>query len=719
METKKFSTEWAGRPLVIETGKLAQQASGSCTVQYGNTMVLATCVVGENEKDLDFLPLSLAYEERLYAAGKIKGSRWIKREGRPTDDAVTTGRMIDRGIRPLVDDRIRREIQIVITVLAYDNKNTADIISIVAASAAISLSNLPWDGPIAGARVGRKDGELVVNPTFEEQDASDMNVVISGIKDRVTMLDIDGDEISEEDTFSAIKLGMDNYAPIIELIKKVQADAGKEKLVFDFGDDEVDEIKDKAIAYLAEKAPEVMYDTPKILKAERKAIKTKLTELLDDYLISLGVEEEGDRKKYLKLVDKMVKKTTSKYILDKEQRLDGRKMDEIRELVAEVDLLPHNHGSSLFMRGETHVLSTVTLGAPGDYQMIETMEAEGKKHYFHHYNFPPFSVGETGRIGSAGRREIGHGSLAEKAVIPMLPAREDFPYTIRNVSEVLGSNGSSSMASACASTLSLMAAGVPIKKPVAGIAIGLASEEDEKGEFIRHKVFMDLQDVEDGNGGMDFKVTGTRDGITALQMDTKTHGLTSEIMIEAFAHAKAGRMEIIDVIEAAIPAPREKLAEFAPCITTMKINPDKIRDVIGSGGKIINEIIDQTGAAIDIEDDGSIFITADNSKSAEEAKVWIEGLTKEVEYGATYEGKVIKIMDFGAFVEVLPKQEGLLHVSEISHSRVENVSDALKEGQMIKVKVIKKDPNGKFSLSSKALLPRPSFDKKPEGDTKK
>ena len=712
METKKFSTEWAGRPLIIETGKLAQQASGSCTVQYGNTMVLATCVVGDREKDIDFLPLSLAYEERLYAAGKIKGSRWIKREGRPTDEAVTIGRMIDRGIRPLVDDRIRQEIQIVITVLSYDNKNTADIVSIVAASAAISLSNLPWDGPIAGARVGRKDGKLIVNPTFEERKESDMNVVLSGIKDRATMLDVDGDEMSEEDTFSAIKLGMESYAPVIELIKKAQAEAGEEKLVFDFGDDEVDEIKDKAIAYLTEKAPEVMYDTPKILKADRKAIKTKLTEMLNDYLVSLGLEEEDTRKKYLGLVDKMVKKTVSKYILDKEQRLDGRKMNETRKLVAEIDLLPHNHGSSLFMRGETHVLSTVTLGAPGDYQMLETMEDEGKKYYFHHYNFPPYSVGETGRVGFTGRREIGHGSLAEKAIIPMLPKREDFPYVIRNVSEVLGSNGSSSMASACASTLSLMAAGVPIKKPVAGIAVGLASEENEKGELVRYKVLADLQDVEDGDGGMDFKVTGTRDGITALQMDTKTHGLTAEIMQEAFVQARASRLEILDVIAAAIAAPREKLAEFAPCITTMKINPDKIRDVIGSGGKIINEIIDQTGSAIDIEDDGSIFITADNSKSAEEAKVWIEGIVKEAEIGDIYEGTVVKIMDFGAFVKILPNQDGLLHVSEISHARVENVSDALKEGQIVKVKVIKKDRGGKISLSAKALLPRPGAENK-------
>ncbi|MFA7662660.1 MAG: polyribonucleotide nucleotidyltransferase, partial [Patescibacteria group bacterium] len=493
------------------------------------------------------------------------------------------------------------------------------------------------------------------------------------------------------------------------LIKKVQAEAGKEKMVFDFHLD--DEIKIKSVAYLEEKAPEVMYNSPKILKADRLAVKAKLSEMLNDYLISLGIEVEADRKKYLELVDKIVKKTTSKFILEKNQRLDGRAMDEIRKLVAEVDLLPHNHGSSLFMRGETQVLSTVTLGAPGDFQMVETMEDEGKKTYFHHYNFPPYATGETGRVGSTGRREIGHGALAEKALVPVLPAKIDFPYTIRNVSEVLGSNGSSSMASACASTLSLMAAGVPLKKPVAGIAIGLASEEDSAGNFTKYKVFTDLQDVEDGDGGMDFKVTGTRDGITALQMDTKTHGLTAEIMIEAFAQAKAGRLKIIDLIESVIPTHRAKLAESAPCIFTMKINPDKIRDVIGSGGKIINEIIAQTGASIDIEDDGSIFITAENAESADRAKVWIDSLTKEVEVGEVYDGKVIKIMDFGAFIEVLPKQEGLLHVSEISNTRVANVSDVLKEGEMIKVKVIKKDPGGKFSLSAKALLPRPEFKK--------
>lgn len=708
METKTFKTDWAGRPLIIETGKLAQQASGSCTVQYGNTMVLATCVVADKPSNRgDFLPLSIAYEEKLYAAGKIKGSRWVKREGRPTDDAVTTGRMIDRGIRPLIDDRIRHEIQVIVTVLSYDNKNTADIVSTIAASTAISLSNLPWDGPIAGVRVGRKDGEFIVNPEFADREELDLNMVLSGTVGRVTMLDGDGKESSEEDSFKAIKLGMENFAPAIELIKQVEKEVGKEKMSFDFNED--DEIKDKVIAYLEEKAPEIMYDSPKILKADRNAVKTKLSDMLADYLISLGVEDEDEQAKYIKFVDKVVKATTSKYILDKDQRLDGRAMDEIRELKAEVDLLPHNHGSGLFSRGETQVLSVLTLGSPGDVQMIETMEEEGKRHYFHHYNFPPYSVGETGRIGSPGRREIGHGALAEKALIPVLPSKDDFPYTIRTVSEVLGSNGSSSMASACASTLSLMAAGVPIKSPVAGLAIGLASEEDEQGNFKRAKVFTDLQDVEDGDGGMDFKVTGTRNGITAIQMDTKTHGLTPEIMIEAFAQAKAGRLEILDVIEKAIPAPRETVAEFAPRIFTIKIDPDKIRDVIGKGGETINKIIDETGVAIDIEDDGSVFITAEDGPSAEEAKKWIEDLTKEVEVGEIYDGKVVKIMDFGAFVQLIPGTDGLLHVSEISHGHTSNVGDVLKEGQTVKVKVIRKDPSGKISLSAKALQKKPEF----------
>ncbi len=703
MQTQKFSLEWAGRNLEIEVGKFAGQANGACTVRYGDTVVLATATMSDNIREgIGFFPLMVDYEERLYAAGKIKSSRFMKREGRPTDEAILTGRLVDRSIRPLFDDRMRNDIQVVLTVFSVDGENDSDIPALVAASAALMISDIPWDGPIAGIRIGKVGDELVLNPTFAAREKSELDLVVAGTKEKVIMLEAGAKELPEETVREAVALAQKHLHAVSEFIKEIKNKVGKEKRIVDAppateeeaaAREEEKVIVQKTEEFLVSRYENALFGNPQASKKEKRTAREELEEKVDEHLKESGYGKEK-RKIGVEHAGLYMEQAVSKAILDKNLRVDGRSLTDIRPLSVEISAIPRTHGSAVFSRGETQVLNAVTLGAPGDEQTLEGMELSGKKRYFHHYNFPSYSVGETGPNRGPGRREIGHGALAERAVEPLLPPREEFPYTIRSVSEVLSSNGSSSMASTCSSSLALMDAGVPLKSHCAGIAMGLAS--DDSG---RWKVLTDLQDLEDGDGGMDFKIAGTRIGITAIQMDTKTSGLTPEIVEITLKQAHEARMKILDAMEAVIPAPRPELSPYAPRIISFHINPDSIRTVIGPGGKMINEIIDKTGVTIDIENDGLVLITSTNAEAAQKASEWIKNLTREVKVGEIFEGKVTRLMEFGAFVEILPKQEGLVHISELSDKRVDRVSDVVNIGDTVSVKVIEIDSMGRTNLS--------------------
>ncbi|MEN9557635.1 MAG: Polyribonucleotide nucleotidyltransferase [Candidatus Parcubacteria bacterium] len=708
MENEKtYSTEWGGRTLTIGVGKLAQQANGSCTVQYGDTLVLCTATMGGVREGLDFFPLAVDFEERLYAAGRIKGSRFIKREGRPTDEAVLSGRLIDRAIRPLFDDRVRNEIAVVATVLSHDQENDADILGLVGAACALGMSDIPWNGPLGACRVGRNAaGEWILNPTYKEIADGGVDIVVAGRDGKTLMLEAGTDQLPDDQAADAIAWAHEQLAPMMALIEQVQAAHGKQKqdLTSPKTDDERAAAEKRAALltraneFLATRTG-TLFANPLATKADRKSAVSALKAELDAHLKTQDVSKD-DRKASLEAVDGFVDAETTKLILDG-RRADGRAMDQIRALTSAVGILPRVHGSGLFERGSTQVLSAVTLGSPGMVQTIDTMEFQETRAYFHHYNFPSYSVGETKGNRGPGRREIGHGALAERAIQPVLPAKEQFPYTIRVVSEVLGSNGSSSMGATCGSTLALMDAGVPIKAPVAGIAMGVASDE-ATGRF---RVFTDLQDLEDGDGGMDFKVAGTKDGVTAIQMDTKTSGIPLATIREAFAMAKTARLQILDVMAKAIAAPRAELSKWAPRIESFMINPEKIREVIGPGGKMINEIIAQTGVQIDIEDSGLVMITAVDPEGMKKAVDWVKQLTREVAVGELFTGPVTRIMDFGAFVEILPKQEGLVHISELAPERVGRVEDVVKVGDVVTVKVYEIDSQGRMNLSIKRANP--------------
>jgi len=678
-------------------------------VQYGDTMVLATAVMNKKPRGgMNFFPLMVEFQDKLYAAGKIKGSRFIKREGRPTDHAVLNGRMIDRGLRPLFNEGIKNDVQVIITPLSVDEQSPTVVSGIIAASIALHISDIPWNGPLAGICVSKIDGELVVNPSNTQRDEAEMNMILSCTKGKIIMIDGDGKETPNDVIQSAFELGIKQADSLIAFIEDIRKEVGQEKqdvndlieMANPAGEISVEEKKkafDEAKKFFAPQLDKYLFNQPVGTKRERKAVAVGLLNMLVEELE--GKETDAEIIDYIKdNFEAYLEEEVTKAILEKDLRIDGRKLNEVRSLSSETCLIPRTHGSGLFQRGETQVLSIVTLGPPGDVQLLDEMEEDDTQiRYMHHYNSPPFSFGEAAMMRGTGRREIGHGALAEKALQPVLPDKADFPYTIRVVSEVMGSNGSSSMASTCGSSLSLMDAGVPIKKPVVGIAMGLASKDGD------YKVLTDLQDFEDGEGGMDFKVTSTRDGITAIQMDTKTDGITAEICQKTLDQSKEALSQILDTVEKAIPAPRAELSKYAPRIITMQINPEKIRDVIGPGGKMINEIIDKTGVDIDIEQDGSVFVTGTDAEGTDKAVEWIKNLTREVEAGEKFKGKVVRLMDFGAFVEVLPGKDGLVHVSEMAPWRVNKPGDLVKIGDEVPVIVKEIDDQGRISLSIKSV----------------
>lgn len=696
MQEKKWTLQIGGRELQVETGVLAKQASGAVKVSYGDTVVLATAVMKTGAaSNMGYFPLMVDYEERYYAAGKIKGSRFIKREGRPSDEAVLTGRMIDRSIRPLFDKRMRNEVQVIITVLSIDGENNPDTVSMIAASIALSISNIPWNGPIAAVKVGKVNGELVLNPINGDLEDGDLELVIAGTEEKTNMIEAAAKEVPEEEIAQAFEFGQNALAIIAKFIKDIQKEAGKEKAQPALLQGEP-EFEDKIRElFMTEKLEKSLYIKEK--KEMEKAV-DEIKEEVFTYIKETYPEDFDKRKDIANLIlDEVCDEIIHKNIIESEKRPDGRGLKEVRKITIQTGVLPRTHGTGLFTRGETQALTVTTLGSPGDEQIIDTMEVDMKKRYIHHYNFPPFSVGEVRFMRGPGRREIGHGALAEKALIPVLPPKEEFPYTMLLVSEVLESNGSSSMASTCGSTLSLMDAGVPIKRPVSGIAMGIIVGKNES-EF---KVLSDIQGMEDHYGDMDFKAAGTEKGITALQMDVKVDGVTIEMLKSILAQSKESRMFIMGEMLKVIAEPRKEMSPYAPRIITIKINPDKIRDVIGPGGKIINEIIDETGVQIDIEDDGMVFITSPDQASADKASEWVRNLTREVKAGEIFNARIVKIMDFGAFAQVLPGQDGLIHISELADRRVEKVDDVVKVGDMVVVKVKEIDKMGRINLSIK------------------
>ena len=698
-EVKTYSMDFAGRPLKVELGRLGGQANGVCVVQYGETTVMVNATMSAFEKPVDYLPLQVEYEEKYYAAGKIKGSKWIKRDGRPSEEAILAGRLIDRPLRPRFNNKIRNEIQVVATVLSFDGVNDSDIPALFGASLALMISDIPFNGPIAGVRVGRVDGKLVLNPTYSERASSDFDVVVAGTENRINMIEAGAKIVPEAEMAAAIKFGFESFKSLTDFQLKIAGEVGKTKkqLVIAEHDKElVDEVRQltedklRIALYLPGKGKNELYEGIGKIKAELMdhfkatyAADLTLAKKLSE--VSVIFEEE---------IDRMVHKN----VLEEEKRPDGRKIDQLRALSADTSILPHTHGSGLFNRGTTQALSILTLAAPGMEQWLETMEINlTKKRFMHHYSFPPYSTGEVKRVGALGRREIGHGYLAERSLEPIIPNKDEFPYTIRVVSEILSSNGSSSVASVCGSSLALMDGGVPIKSPAAGIAMGLML--DEKGE--KYKILTDIQGPEDHHGDMDLKVAGTKDGVTGMQMDVKVEGITVEIVEKTLAQAKKARLEILEVINKAINAPRAELSAHAPRIQTVKINPAKIGALIGPGGKIINEIIEQTGAEIDIEDDGSVFVTSMTPEGMKKALALIAEVTYEVKPGDEFDGTVVSIRDFGAFVEIMSGKDGMVHISEISDQRVNKITDVLKMGQKVHVWVKGVDDMGKISLTMK------------------
>ena len=708
---KEFTLEFYGRKIVVETGWLAKQANGSCLVRYGDTVVLTASVMGKTEITQDFFPLQVLYQEKLYSVGKIPGG-FIKREGRPTDEATLAARIIDRPLRPMFDENLRQEIQVVNTVLSVDQDNSPVMTALLGSSLSLGISEIPFDGPVSGVVVGKVGKEFIINPTVEELENSCLNLTVAGTKDAICMVEAGAHECSEKQMLDAIMFGHEAIKKLCAFQEEIIKEIGKEKvLVYSATLDEE----------LVNLVKEYAYDN--LVKAiqikDKLASYEKVEEIKDDtmsHFEELFTKEEKDLselKNVAKILHNLEADAVRDLITDKHIRPDGRKMDEIRPLDAMVDLLPRTHGSAVFTRGQTQSLATTTLGAIGEHQILDGLGIEDAKRFMLHYNFPAFSVGETGRYGSPGRREIGHGALGERALSAVIPSEEEFPYTIRVVSEILESNGSSSQATICAGCLSLMAAGVPIKAPVAGIAMGLITSHDGK----KHTILTDIQGLEDHMGDMDFKVAGTRDGITALQMDIKIKGITKEILKEALAQAKKARLEILDVMNDCISKPRATLSPYAPKIETFQINPEKIKDVIGRGGEMITKIIleasnvktvnDKDAVKVDLEDDGRVIIYHTDADIIAKTKEMILNVVREVEEDHIYTGRVTKVENFGCFVELWPGCEGMVHVSELAHERVNKPSDIVSVGDEIIVKSKGYDNRGRLNLSRKDALPKP------------
>lgn len=703
MDMKTISCEVGGDTISFETGRLAMQSNAAVLARHGDTVVLATVVMSDKAREgMNYFPLLVDYEERLYAAGKIKGSRWVKREGRASDEAILRGRVIDRTLRPLFPEGMRNDVQVVATILSVDGVNDPDMLAVNAASMALTISNVPFDGPVAAVRVGLIDGKFVVNPKTEDMEKSEMDLVVSGSGDYIMMVEAGASLVSEEQIVAGVKFAQDHLRTLTQVQHDFRSQVGKEKaqvtLVLPH-----EGIMAKVKEFLtSDKIDSAVYVPTKAMRDEN--VSALIKELEDVVKTSMEESELSGvnvSAVVAECVDKVLKKYQQKQILENERRVDGRKLNETRQITCEVGVLPRTHGSALFTRGETQVLTVVTLGSKGDEQILDGIDdpVDGTaKRYIHHYNMAGFSVGEVSPIRGPGRREVGHGALAERAVEISLPSQEGFPYTMRLVSETMSSNGSTSMASTCGSSLALMDAGVPVTDVIGGVAMGLVMDESNPQNF---KVLTDIAGIEDFNGHMDFKVAGSENGVSALQLDIKVKGLTPEILEQALTQAKPGRQYIISKMKEALPAPRPDLSPYAPRITSFMIKPDKIRDVIGSGGKTINAIIAATGVKIDIEDSGLVMVVSTDAEAATKAVKWIQDLVRDVEAGEIFEGKVTRIMDFGAFVEVLPGKEGMVHVSQLANYRVNKVEDVVKVGDTLKVQVSEIDDQGRINLTHK------------------
>ncbi len=719
MAKKVFELDFLGKTITVETGELAKQANGSVLVRYGDTVILTASVMGHTPITQDFFPLTVLYQEKLYSVGKIPGG-FIKREGRPTDQATLTARLIDRPIRPMFDENFRNEVQVINTVLSVDQDNSPEMTALLGSSLALTISDIPFDGPVAGVIVGKIGKDYIINPTVEQQELSEIHLTVAGTKDAICMVEAGSKEVSEKDMLGALMFGHEHIKTLCEFQEQIRAEIGKEKVEVELA--KIDEDLEKAVR---EYATEKMYialssDKKKLEKyADIDAVKE---ETIENFAEVYSEYENCDEllNQVRKVVNGIEGTVLRRMVTKDKKRTDGRGMKEIRPLSAMVDLLPRTHGSAVFTRGETQALATTTLGSLEENQILDGLGLEATKRFMLHYNFPQFSVGEVGRYGSPGRREIGHGALGERALLQVMPDEKEFPYTVRVVSEILESNGSSSQATICAGCLSLMAAGVPIKAPVAGIAMGLITSEDGK----KYTVLTDIQGLEDHMGDMDFQVAGTRKGITALQMDIKIKGVTEKILKEALAQAKDARMEILDVMESVIPEPRKELSKYAPKIEILHINPDKIKDVIGKGGEMITKIIleasnvnavnDINAVKVDLQDDGTVLIYHTDKEIIAKTKQMIENVAREVEEGKVYTGKVVKVEDFGCFVELWPGCEGMCHVSQLAWERVEKPSDMFKVGDEIIVKAEGYDNRNRLNLSRKAALPKPERKEKDE-----
>lgn len=703
MKFTSKSIEFAGKTLTFETGKWAQQATAAIRAQLGDTVVLATVVEGKDREDLGYFPLSIEYVERLYAGGKIKGSRWVKREGRPSDDAVLSGRLIDRSIRPLFPKEYKKEVQVVVTVLSVDGENEPDILGLNAVAAALAMSRIPWKGPVGAVRMGyvkaNGNSEYLVNPGGAELALSDLDLVVSQTREKTLMIESGALQVPEDVMLEAVKRGHAETAKLLDFIEAFAQEARtEEKPIIE---------KDSAFVELCQRIDEKYKKEIQSLIKQQAAKEGGPSTERDDLIEKIFADEQEanpesptDKKTISKAVEYVFFQTIRSNVLDEDQRADGRKVDELRPLTAEVGVLPRTHGSAVFQRGQTQVLTVATLGSARMEQLIESAEGEERKRYIHHYSFPPYSVGEAGRIGMLSRREIGHGALAERALLAVIPSADVFPYTMRLVSETLSSNGSTSMASTCGSTLALMDAGVPILKPVAGISIGKMSYVDAKGKVTKYKLLTDIIGLEDFSGDMDFKVAGTTDGITAIQLDVKDAGLTVEQIEEVFQRAREARLKILDVMLAALPQPRGEVSTYAPKVAVVKVPVEKIGEVIGPGGRVIKNIIATTGADVEVEDDGTVNISGVSEDQVQQAVAWIQGLTREVQVGEIFEDAEVKrILPFGAFVEFLPGKEGMVHVSKMADHFVQNPSEVVTIGDKVKVWVQEIDDQGRINLS--------------------